>query len=84
MALVDWELSTLGHPFADLAYQCMQLRMAPGGVMPGLGGQTLSEIHARETADALNRINPEFIRLRTLAIPNSVPLFDEYQTGEFF
>lgn len=52
-------------------------------VMPGLGGQALSEIHARETADALNRINPEFIRLRTLAVPNSVPLFDEYQTGEF-
>lgn len=38
LALVDWELSTLGHPYADLAYQCMQLRMAPGGVMPGLGG----------------------------------------------
>ena len=37
LALVDWELSTLGHPFADLAYQCMQLRMARDGVMPGLG-----------------------------------------------
>lgn len=38
LALVDWELSTLGHPFADLAYQCMQLRMPYGGVMSGLGG----------------------------------------------
>ncbi len=38
LALVDWELSTLGHPFADLAYQCMQLRMPHEGVMPGLGG----------------------------------------------
>ena len=38
LALVDWELSTLGHPFADLAYQCMQLRMAHEGIMPGLGG----------------------------------------------
>ena len=38
LALVDWELSTLGHPYADLAYQCMQLRMATGGIMPGLGG----------------------------------------------
>ncbi len=37
LALVDWELSTLGHPFADLAYQCMQLRMNHKGVMPGLG-----------------------------------------------
>src|SRR4051794_7649302 len=24
LAVLDWELSTLGHPFADLAYQCMQ------------------------------------------------------------
>lgn len=38
LALVDWELSTLGHPYADLAYQCMQLRMPHGGVMSGLGG----------------------------------------------
>ncbi|GHE90843.1 phosphotransferase [Thalassotalea profundi] len=38
LALVDWELSTLGHPFADLAYQCMQLRMQHGGLLSGLGG----------------------------------------------
>jgi aminoglycoside phosphotransferase (APT) family kinase protein len=38
LALVDWELSTLGHPYADLAYQCMQLRLKHEGVMPGLGG----------------------------------------------
>ncbi len=38
LALVDWELSTLGHPYADLAYQCMQLRMKHEGIMPGLGG----------------------------------------------
>lgn len=29
IALLDWELSTLGHPLADLAYQCM------GWAMPG-------------------------------------------------
>lgn len=52
-------------------------------VMPGLGGRDMSEVHARETADALNRINPHFIRLRTLAIPNSVPLFAEYESGRF-
>jgi aminoglycoside phosphotransferase (APT) family kinase protein len=38
LALVDWELSTLGHPYADLAYQSMQLRMAHEGIMSGLGG----------------------------------------------
>ncbi len=36
-AVLDWELSTLGHPYADLAYQCMQWRMACDGVVPGLG-----------------------------------------------
>lgn len=39
LALVDWELSTLGHPFADLAYQCMQLRMDHAGIMSGLAGK---------------------------------------------
>ncbi|OQY08560.1 MAG: coproporphyrinogen III oxidase [Desulfobacteraceae bacterium 4572_123] len=52
-------------------------------VMPGLGGRALSRIHALETADALNQINPDFIRLRTLAVPNHVPLFDEYAKGRF-
>ncbi len=52
-------------------------------VMPGLGGKAYSKEHAVETADALNRINPDFIRLRTLAIPNSVSLYDDFETGRF-
>ena len=52
-------------------------------VMPGLGGQALTREHAVETADALNQINPDFIRLRTLAIPNGLPLFDDWETGRF-
>ena len=36
-ALLDWELSTLGHPYADLAYQCMQWRMDLDGALPGFG-----------------------------------------------
>jgi len=51
--------------------------------MPGLGGRALSAEHARQTASALNQINPDFIRLRTLAIPNRVPLFEDYQAGRF-
>jgi aminoglycoside phosphotransferase (APT) family kinase protein len=39
IAVLDWELSTVGHPYADLAYQCMQMRMGQGsGVMDGLAG----------------------------------------------
>ncbi len=52
-------------------------------VMPGLGGRDLSKEHALESADALNRINPDFIRLRTLAIPNHVELYQEYSRGDF-
>lgn len=37
IALLDWELSTLGHPYADLAYQCMQLRIPGDAAIPGLG-----------------------------------------------
>jgi len=52
-------------------------------VMPGLGGQKLSAIHALETADALNKINPDFIRLRTLALPEGIPLYEDYRAGRF-
>lgn len=52
-------------------------------VIPGLGGVELSSEHALETADALNQINPDFIRLRTLAIPGHVELYDDYQSGRF-
>lgn len=41
IAVLDWELSTLGHPYADLAYQCMGLRLPVRdikNVMSGLGG----------------------------------------------
>lgn len=38
IAVVDWELATLGHPHSDLAYQCMQWRLPNGGGLRGLGG----------------------------------------------
>ena len=52
-------------------------------LMPGLGGRDLWREHAMESADALNAIDPHFIRLRSLAIPNHVELFGEWQRGEF-
>jgi histone acetyltransferase (RNA polymerase elongator complex component) len=51
--------------------------------MPGLGGRDLSKEHAIETADALNQINPDFIRLRALALPSGAPLTAEYQNRDF-
>ncbi|QYJ81528.1 phosphotransferase family protein [Shewanella aegiceratis] len=44
VALLDWELSTLGHPFADLGYLCMQMRMPAIGTVSGLRGKNLAEL----------------------------------------
>ncbi|MEJ2058090.1 MAG: radical SAM protein, partial [Desulfofustis sp.] len=51
--------------------------------MPGLGGAALSREHALESADALNRIDPDFIRLRSLALPAAAPLTQDYIGGDF-
>lgn len=37
-AVLDWELSTLGHPISDMAYFCMGLRVPELGFMKGLDG----------------------------------------------
>ena len=52
-------------------------------VMPGLGGQALWREHAVETARVLNRINPHFIRLRSLRVPARVPLHARLEDGSF-
>ena len=38
IGVLDWELSTLGHPFADLAYQVMQWHLPHDGALRGLRG----------------------------------------------
>jgi aminoglycoside phosphotransferase (APT) family kinase protein len=56
MAVLDWELSTLGHPFADLAYQCMQLRMPyRDSPLSGLEGLNRSEFGIPSEADYVAR-----------------------------
>jgi len=52
-------------------------------VMPGLGGKRWWREHAIETAKVLNKINPHFIRLRSLRIPKRVPLYKKVESGEF-
>ncbi|HXH83956.1 MAG TPA: phosphotransferase family protein [Candidatus Tectomicrobia bacterium] len=41
-AVLDWELSTLGHPFADLAYNCMPFRL--GSEWDGFRGKDLAAL----------------------------------------
>ena len=44
-------------------------------VLTGIGGRRFSRDHSIETADALNRINPDFIRFRTLHLMDHATLF---------
>lgn len=37
LAILDWELSTLGHPLADFSYHCMAWHIPPGAFR-GIGG----------------------------------------------
>lgn len=45
LAVLDWELSTLGHPLADFSYHCMSWHIVPGGAAArGIGGQDLAAL----------------------------------------
>ena len=56
IAVLDWELSTLGHPFADIAYQCMQLRMpADQAATPGLAGLDRASLGIPSESDYVAR-----------------------------
>ena len=52
-------------------------------VVCGLGGRTWWREHALETADALNRINPDFIRFRTLKVVKGMLLYKKLESGDF-
>jgi radical SAM superfamily enzyme YgiQ (UPF0313 family) len=52
-------------------------------VMPGLGGKKMSQEHGRETARVLNQIDPDYIRLRSLHVTPSMPLWTRWQNGDF-
>ncbi len=50
LAVLDWELSTLGHPLADFAYHTMMYRMPPD-IVPGLGGADVEALGIPSEAD---------------------------------
>lgn len=43
IAVLDWELSTLGHPLADFSYHCMAWHITPG-TFRGIGGLDLAAL----------------------------------------
>jgi aminoglycoside phosphotransferase (APT) family kinase protein len=54
-AIVDWELSTLGHPFSDIAYLCMALRLPRNPVLPGLAGLDRAALGIPDESAMLDR-----------------------------
>jgi aminoglycoside phosphotransferase (APT) family kinase protein len=43
IAVLDWELSTLGHPLADFSYHCMAWHIPPGSFR-GIGGLDVASL----------------------------------------
>ena len=54
IAVIDWELSTLGHPLADLAYHLMSWRLSPAEFR-GLAGENLDALGIPDEARYLAR-----------------------------
>ena len=50
LAVLDWELSTLGHPLADFAYHTLMYRMPPE-IVPGLFGADLAALNIPSERD---------------------------------
>ncbi len=56
LAVLDWELSTLGHPLADLAYCCMSYHLPPGSgpAMAGYQGIDVAALGLMTEDEALD------------------------------
>ena len=50
LAVLDWELSTLGHPLADFSYHCMAWHIPPGAFR-GIGGLDIAALGIPDEAD---------------------------------
>jgi aminoglycoside phosphotransferase (APT) family kinase protein len=76
LAVLDWELSTLGHPLADFAYHAMMYRM-PLQTFAGLAGADLVALNIPSEADYA----AAYCR-RTGRV--SIPAYDFYVAFNFF
>lgn len=52
-------------------------------IILGLGGRNLAREHALATAEVLNMIDPDFIRIRSLTVPKNTTLHEKVQNGTF-
>jgi aminoglycoside phosphotransferase (APT) family kinase protein len=64
IAVLDWELSTIGHPLADFSYHCMSWHIQPGQFR-GIGGLDLAALgipdektYVRRYCERTGRVGP--------------------------
>ncbi len=55
IAVLDWELSTLGHPLADFSYHCMSWHIRNSGAARGLAGADLAALGIPSEREHLRR-----------------------------
>ncbi|MEM7189214.1 MAG: phosphotransferase family protein [Pseudomonadota bacterium] len=77
LAVLDWELATLGHPYSDLGYQCMQWRMPPGEDTRGFGDRDRTELGIPSEEEYVAR----YCERRGLT---DIPIFDFCVAFSFF
>ncbi|MEM9580794.1 MAG: phosphotransferase family protein, partial [Pseudomonadota bacterium] len=71
MALLDWELSTLGHPLADLAYQCMHWRLPNAAEFKGLAGVDRTSIGLPTEDEYV----AQYCARRNISVPPNWPFY---------
>ena len=54
IAVMDWELSTLGEALSDAGYFCMALRLPANPMLPGLAGKNRTELGIPQESEWLS------------------------------
>lgn len=49
--------------------------------MPGMGGREYARESALDTADVMNQVNPDFIRIRSMALSDKLEMYADYESG---
>ena len=49
--------------------------------MPNMGGREYARESALDTADVMNQVNPDFIRIRSMALAENLEMYEDYQSG---
>ncbi|MGB5325308.1 MAG: phosphotransferase family protein [Pseudomonadales bacterium] len=77
IAVLDWELSTLGNPIADIAYYCICMRMPGAGKIRGLAGVDLAALAIPDESQVIAR----YCDLRGIG---EIPHWNFYLAFSFF